>query len=239
MSARQKMQDLLAGRRNELLAEYDSLAGLGIDAYLEEHGLNGQYRSTSYFLVQDGRYLDMKAPIRVALAGVDLPVQQSNAMYRAMLGLNMPVVHDPAATRSAQLKNGDMEREVPRYLALARPQQTRFRKAVMETFKGKCCLTGCSTAIALEAAHIVPYARYPESRGIDHVSNGLLLRRDIHALFDADMITLHPADEPGAYTVTVRDPSGFYSVFEGKTVMLPGGANRDRMAQRLAERFKA
>ena len=49
-------------------------------------------------------------------------------------------------------------------------------------------MTGCEILDVLEAAHIRPY------RGLnDHnVQNGLLLRADVHTLFDLDLIGIHP-----------------------------------------------
>ena len=49
-------------------------------------------------------------------------------------------------------------------------------------------MTGCRVVDVLEAAHISPY-RGPE----DHNSqNGLLLRSDIHTLFDLDLLGINP-----------------------------------------------
>ncbi len=49
-------------------------------------------------------------------------------------------------------------------------------------------MTGCKTLAVLEAAHIKPY------RGDDdnHPENGLLLRADIHTLFDLDLLGIEP-----------------------------------------------
>jgi len=49
-------------------------------------------------------------------------------------------------------------------------------------------LTECSVTKAIEACHINPY-RGPED---NHPENGLLLRKDLHALFDNNLIGIHP-----------------------------------------------
>jgi len=72
----------------------------------------------------------------------------------------------------------------------ARRGQQKFRKALLKRFNEKCCFTGCSIKHLLEAAHIKSY------RGINdnHPSNGLLLRADIHTLFDLDLIGIDPGN---------------------------------------------
>jgi len=63
----------------------------------------------------------------------------------------------------------------------ARPQQPLFRRNVLIAYKNSCAVTGESMPTVLEAAHIRPVTE----RGSDLVSNGICLRADIHALFDA------------------------------------------------------
>ncbi len=66
--------------------------------------------------------------------------------------------------------------------------QPAFRAALLKAYAARCVITGCSVEDVLEAAHIFPY------RGIltNHVSNGLLLRTDIHTLFDCGLLGIHP-----------------------------------------------
>lgn len=66
------------------------------------------------------------------------------------------------------------------YLQLARPAQAKFRIAVCAAYAGKCALSGTGVLSALEAAHVEPF----RSGGVDHISNGVLLRADLHRLFD-------------------------------------------------------
>ena len=74
--------------------------------------------------------------------------------------------------------------------ALIRPRlgQGAFRIAVTDAYQRRCAVTGERTLPALDAAHIRPY-----SEGGEHaVTNGLLLRRDIHCLFDLGYVTVTP-----------------------------------------------
>lgn len=66
-----------------------------------------------------------------------------------------------------------------------RQGQKDFRSRLIRTYK-ICLITGCNFIPALEAAHIIPY------KGLDtnHLANGLLLRADIHTLFDLGLIAI-------------------------------------------------
>lgn len=61
-----------------------------------------------------------------------------------------------------------------------------FRSRLLKVYDHACCITGCDAIQALEAAHIYPY------RGgkTNHPSNGLLLRGDLHSLFDQGLISI-------------------------------------------------
>ena len=66
--------------------------------------------------------------------------------------------------------------------------QGAFRVLVTDLYKRRCAVTGEKTLPALDAAHIRPYAE-----GGEHTAtNGLLLRRDVHSLFDAGYVTITP-----------------------------------------------
>lgn len=71
-----------------------------------------------------------------------------------------------------------------------RPGQTAFRRKLLAEQR-KCLLTGESIELVLEAAHIRPV----EYEGADDPSNGLLMRVDIHQLFDAGKIRISPKGE--------------------------------------------
>lgn len=72
------------------------------------------------------------------------------------------------------------ERRLETYTRLARSGQADFRAALRFRHGSRCVVTGCAIPEALEAAHIAPFA----SGGTDNVDNGLLLRADLHLLFD-------------------------------------------------------
>lgn len=64
--------------------------------------------------------------------------------------------------------------------------QGAFRVLVTDAYQKRCAITGEKTLPVLEAAHIKPYA----SGGEHLVTNGILLRSDLHTLFDDGYITV-------------------------------------------------
>jgi putative restriction endonuclease len=70
----------------------------------------------------------------------------------------------------------------------ARQGRAEFRDGLITRYGRRCMVTGCSLMDIVEAAHISPY------RGIvdNHPENGLLLRADIHTLFDRNLLGIHP-----------------------------------------------
>lgn len=82
------------------------------------------------------------------------------------------------------------ERERTWRLIEQRANQGPFRDALMRRDHGKCAVTGCSVVAVLEAAHLVPYASGEAHR--DHPENGILLRADIHILFDRGLMAVDP-----------------------------------------------
>lgn len=72
------------------------------------------------------------------------------------------------------------------YLTRGRLGQGAFRVLVTEAYQRRCAVTGERTLPVLEAAHIQPFAEH----GPHSVSNGLLLRSDLHTLFDRGYLTV-------------------------------------------------
>jgi len=70
-----------------------------------------------------------------------------------------------------------------------RPGQGEFRQLLDLVYGARCCISGCSVPWALEAAHITPFA---DDANSNSPSNGLMLRADIHALFDSNQLAIHP-----------------------------------------------
>lgn len=66
--------------------------------------------------------------------------------------------------------------------------QGAFRVIVRDSYQNRCAVTMERTLPALEAAHIRPYKDVRNHE----IRNGILLRRDIHKLFDDGYVTVTP-----------------------------------------------
>ncbi len=73
-------------------------------------------------------------------------------------------------------------------LAPVRVGQAAFKALVQEAYGRRCAVTGDKIVPVLEAAHIRPVTAQGENR----VDNGLLLRSDVHTLFDRGYLGVHP-----------------------------------------------
>ena len=79
----------------------------------------------------------------------------------------------------------DARRWIERTIVERRGQPT-FRAELIQAYDCRCAVTGCTAIEALEAAHIVPYL----GEQTNVVTNGILLRADIHTLFDLGLISI-------------------------------------------------
>jgi putative restriction endonuclease len=66
-----------------------------------------------------------------------------------------------------------------------RPGAADFRALVLDEYSSKCSVTGCAVVEVLEVAHIVPYYGVES----DDIQNAIVLRSDIHKLFDRGLIS--------------------------------------------------
>lgn len=96
-----------------------------------------------------------------------------------------------------------------------RQGQSEFRQQLIKAYGGQCAITGCNVEQALEAAHIIPY------QGIDtnHLTNGLLLRADIHTLFDLYLLSIYPDTYSVVISPKLMDTC--YQDFAGCKLNLP------------------
>ena len=110
-----------------------------------------------------------------------------------------------------------------------RQGQGEFRKGLLVAYQRTCAVTGCDIVEALEAAHIVPYL----GTETNCVANGLLLRADIHTLFDLGLLAVNPVD----YRVLIskRLKGSPYETFDGHQIRLPA----DKASRPSDQAFKA
>lgn len=97
---------------------------------------------------------------------------------------------------------------------VVREGQGEFRAGLLNAYENQCAMTGCAVIEILEAAHIKPYLGAETNR----TDNGLLLRADIHTLFDKGLLWV---DEQLLIQISDRLHGSEYSVLSGKRLRLP------------------
>ncbi len=109
--------------------------------------------------------------------------------------------------------------------------QTAFRAALLTAYGQRCAITGCGIEDVLEAAHIHPYS----GKLTNHVSNGLLLRADIHTLFDCWLIAVDPTSR----TVVVADAldGSSYAKLAGRKLRATLDASSSASKRSLERRY--
>jgi len=135
--------------------------------------------------------------------------------------------------------------ELPRhgrpYVMQPRLGQGSFRVLVTDAYERRCAVTGERVLPVLEAAHIIPFA----DGGPNAVTNGLLLRSDLHTLFDRGYLAVTP-DHNLAVSGRIREEwenGREYYALDGRAVR-PPALDTDRpdpqaLQWHLRERFVA
>jgi hypothetical protein len=108
----------------------------------------------------------------------------------------------------------DSRRREQRSVAV-RPGQARFRAELTIAYDGKCAFTSSNAIAALQADHIIPY----NGRDSDVISNGLLARADIHALFDRGELFVDPDTFKIELSDTLKETT--YFDLDGKIINIP------------------
>lgn len=187
--------------------------GLRAAFLLNDQTLNtrtGAKSARSYFVRHRGRILPLKAVLRLAyiMAGKPWGYMQSASAAR-QLGSKFDILHITEKTERERLER---QREIAE--RWARPQQAKFRERLLEIYQGRCAISGCTALEAIDAAHIIGV----DGDGEDVDSNGLILRADLHRLFDRDLLAIDPRS--GAARFHLRCASN-YAGLEGQIIELP------------------
>ena len=118
-------------------------------------------------------------------------------VHKLFEGNALIVRGEPPPTLEPQINLQDSPRESPgeddkwrEAQVRVRQGQTEFRGKLLEAYERRCAVTGTRLEPLLEAAHIIPHAEGTDYR----TSYGLLLRADIHSLYDLHHLSI---DERG------------------------------------------
>lgn len=92
--------------------------------------------------------------------------------------------------------------------------QNTFRRRLLEAYGNRCCISGTDAVQVLDAAHIIPFS----GKGSDSPQNGLLLRADLHRLFDAGALAV---DDGYCVVLAHHLSPTAYRELEGAPLRLP------------------
>jgi hypothetical protein len=125
----------------------------------------------------------------------------------------IPRVYEFNETESERLERERIERSI-----LDRRGQAEFREMLMIAYGRRCVVSGSRVEQVLEAAHIRPVSE----GGRDVPSNGLILRSDIHTLFDLDLITIDPDTLRVSLAPNIKDSSyNKLAMSQGRRILRP------------------
>lgn len=170
--------------------------------------------SRRYFLIWQGEPLDAKAIGKAALRANDYRFEywHTDPIIDVLEHIGFAiwdVDRDGAFDRNAAAAYETVRR-------LARVGQQRFRSDALILWGNRCAVSGVALDTALEAAHTVPHTQDGEM----NVRNSIVLRTDIHRLFDAGLIAIDPVN---LCVVSQSQVEVFYPELTGKSIMLPQG----------------
>ena len=145
------------------------------------------------------------------------PQGQTNALSSQAQLEALMANHEEAASTEGSRTASSFTEGLDRVVAsiVRRRGQPEFRRALIEAYSGRCAMSGCDAVDALEACHIVPYG-VPQT---NHVSNGLLLRADLHTLFDLGLIAVNTANLTVVIAPSLNQTT--YGKFAGKSISVP------------------
>ncbi|MFP2201259.1 HNH endonuclease [Enterobacter ludwigii] len=103
--------------------------------------------------------------------------------------------------------------------------QRKFREKLLVKHE-KCSVTGCAIVDILEAAHITPY----RNDSHNDISNGLLLRSDIHTLYDLNLFAIHPINLTIHFAPVLLESE--YSAYHHKRVNIKHKLNNCALTER-------
>jgi hypothetical protein len=113
--------------------------------------------------------------------------------------------------------------------AVTRPGAADFRALVLDEYSNKCAVTGCGIVEVLEVAHIVPYYGVES----DDVQNAIVLRSDIHKLFDRGLLSFNYSESGKELQVEVSNQiTHEYGQLQNVSCTLPD--NRDSKPSKAA-----
>lgn len=169
----------------------------------------------SHWLVSGKSIVFLKAVTRLAYirCGMVWDGPQTTDVARFLTDKHFPVIRDNQLREGrggpdpAEVLGEVAPLQTPDYETvrrLSRSKQAQFRDKLIKAYGPRCAISGCEVEAVLDACHILSHA----DGGAAEAYNGLLLRRDLHSLFDLGLIAVHPEELSWKFHPDLEDHYG-------------------------------
>ncbi len=202
------MGNLTRKKIQKVIKEYDEI---GEEEFLKKYGY---LKSRTYWLFYKGKRYASKAVYHTAKEtpkGFRYGGKQAVVLPLRKLGFLVPENNGKVPAESRERVYREVE---------ARLGQQKFRAKLLDAYDNKCAISQCIQTEVLQAAHIEPYRN---DASTNKASNGILLRADIHTLFDLGYISINPDTMSVVVSRTMEDKN--YISYSGKKVFIPAEEN--------------
>jgi hypothetical protein len=138
----------------------------------------------------------------------------------------------------ADIDDTPLDADDQRKAVLRQIKQRRGQKLFRDTlisYEPKCAVSGCNIVDILEAAHISAYKNDTHN----YLGNGILLRCDMHTLYDLDLFAINPESLVIYFAPQIQDEE--YTRYHGKKLHLMYKINQGALVERwkkFTEKYK-
>jgi len=139
---------------------------------------------------------------------------QEATIAKDSLGRWQALLHEGLA-RTFQFKDEEEAQGRLNRSMLLRKGQPQLRIKLLQAYDRRCAMSRCTVEDVLEAAYIVPFL----GDQTNEPNNLLLLRSDLHVLFDLHLIAIDPTHLTIRLAPWLKDT--YYSILEGRSLHLP------------------
>lgn len=136
----------------------------------------------------------------------------SNSLVDSVSGI---AVEEPDSADKTPIDLEHDARQQAMRSIVQRQGQSKFRKELLYQYQSKCAISECGVEYVLDAAHILPY----NGPHTNELANGLLLRTDLHNLFDLGLLAIDP--EKRCVLISKKLEGSEYATFHGQVIAEP------------------
>lgn len=179
--------------------------------FFEQNGANRKRDARDYVVVYNNNFVPAKFLMAVAQKYfngiVASPNDFSGGVSSGTVGHRLRELGFDVIKLSSQEENFENRDAREKRLIRVRKQQSEFRRRLISEVK-QCEISGCDVVEALEACHIVGCAQ----DGSYCTDNAILLRRDLHSIFDSNILKISPEN----FEVKIDQSCTYYhKIFHG------------------------